>query len=203
VQPPTTKRLNLIDAMVLVAATATGFALGRMVVSEAYGGRVHFINDLVAVYAISVALTWSLAILALNLTRYLATRRELACRPGFSAVVAIVIERASETIYYAIVEGIGPSGNLSMWLLERFWHLLSLNVMNVVRSGSSAGVVTAVWLVTATANCWRPEKSWIDRTGRVLGVFWLLAAFAYWLSLWAFPVPGLRPPILPPDIPPE
>jgi hypothetical protein len=190
----TTKRLNLIDAVVLVAATATGLALGRAVASWRVT-PIEPINVVVADYAVSMALMWTLAILSLNLTRHLTTRRELACRPGFSAAVAIVVVRASDVIYYAIVKTIRPPyisspGSQPDWL----WYLLSMNVNNVVRDGSTAGVVTAVWLMTAMAGCWRAEKSWIDRTGRALGVFWLLVAVLYWLSLWVFPAPD--PPSL-------
>jgi hypothetical protein len=33
--------------------------------------------------------------------------------------------------------------------------------------------VAATWLVLATSGRWRPEKSWIDRLGRVLGIVWI------------------------------
>jgi hypothetical protein len=178
VEAQATKRLNLIDAMVLVAATATGLALGRAVVSE-YKSEPGV--DIVVDYTTSVALMWSLAILALNLTRYYTTRLELASRPGFSALVAVVVERTSNAISYAFALK-GPTVSMLDWI----WTLLWSNVVNAERDGSVAGAVAAVWLVTAMAGCWRPEKSWIDRSGRVLGVFWLLAAVGYWSSSWAF-----------------
>jgi len=127
-----------------------------------------------------VALMWSLAILALNLTHHYTTRRELACRPGFSALVAVIVERAS----FAIATALGHY-DTSASLLDWLWRVLYQNVMYADRHFSVAGAVTAVWLVTAMAGCWRPEKSWIDRTGRVFGVFWLLAAVAFWLCRWA------------------
>jgi hypothetical protein len=67
-------------------------------------------------------------------------------------------------------------------------------VTNAVRGSSSAGAVAAVWLFAALAGCWRPEKTWVDRTGRALGAFWLLVAAAYWLSVWAVPDPPMPPP---------
>ncbi len=59
--------------------------------------------DAMADGAVSVALSWTLAILLLNLTRYRATHRELACQQGISAGVAIVVERAAELFDYAVV----------------------------------------------------------------------------------------------------
>jgi hypothetical protein len=42
---------------------------------------------------------------------------------------------------------------------------------------SCGGWVAAVWLTLALSHAWRPEPSWIDRSGRVLGV----AAIFHWL----------------------
>ena len=38
--------------------------------------------------------------------------------------------------------------------------------------------VAAVWLLLALSGRWRPEKSWIDRLGRLLGVVWIACAIA-------------------------
>jgi hypothetical protein len=173
--------------MVLVAATAAGLGLGRVLV----GSREPWM-DIKVNYAVSVALLWTLALLALNFTRYRAPVRELACRPGFSAGIAIIVERLVAFISDAIADPL-------LWFLEPtisvstlpdfLKQLLCLCVGSAVRSGACTGVVAAVWLVTAMAGCWRPEKTWLDRTGRALGVFWLLITIAYWVSLWAFPAP--------------
>ncbi len=36
--------------------------------------------------------------------------------------------------------------------------------------------VAAAWIALAFNGRWRPERSWIDRLGRGLGVFWLGSA---------------------------
>src|SRR4051794_26777752 len=100
VDNPARKRFNLVDAIILIAAIAAGFALGRMVAPS--GEESRLTRDSVAAYAVSLALTWAVAILALNLSRYRTTPRDLACRPGFSAVAAILIDRASDILYYAV-----------------------------------------------------------------------------------------------------
>ncbi len=35
-------------------------------------------------------------------------------------------------------------------------------------------VVAAVWLLLALSGRWRPERSWIDRLGRVVGATWIV-----------------------------
>ncbi len=40
-------------------------------------------------------------------------------------------------------------------------------------------VVAGAWLALILAGAWRPEPSWIDRAGRTLGWFWIVAALAF------------------------
>ena len=37
----------------------------------------------------------------------------------------------------------------------------------------AAPAVAGAWLVLVVSGRWRPERGWIDRFGRVLGVLWL------------------------------
>jgi hypothetical protein len=103
--------------------------------------------------------------------------------------VAIVVQLLAEFVYWAIDfpdwEWFSPFKSAS--ILPAVLESLAMCVATFERSSSCVGVVGAVWLVTAMAGCWRPEKTWLDRTGRALGVFWLLLTVAYWLSLHAFP----------------
>jgi hypothetical protein len=38
--------------------------------------------------------------------------------------------------------------------------------------------VAAIWLLLVLSGRWRPERSWIDRLGRLLGVVWIAVAIA-------------------------
>jgi hypothetical protein len=38
--------------------------------------------------------------------------------------------------------------------------------------------VAVIWLLLALTGRWRPERSWIDRLGRLLGVVWIACAIA-------------------------
>lgn len=42
-------------------------------------------------------------------------------------------------------------------------------------------VVAGAWLTLRMAGAWRPEPTWVDRAGRALGLFWILAAFHFLL----------------------
>lgn len=46
--------------------------------------------------------------------------------------------------------------------------------------------VVSAWLVLAFCGRWRAEPSWIDRTGRVFGSFWVgLWMFRWYLVVWS------------------
>jgi hypothetical protein len=173
------RKFKLVDAIVLVAATAGGLALGKAAAAEDATR-----NDAAADYLVSVALLWTLAIFALNLTRYRVPRPEVACSPGFSAGVAVSVTLFADFIYYAFL----TQHRSSFWritivaLPAKILRYLLMCVQNLASSGSCTAAVAAVWLVTAMAGCWIAQKTWLDRTGRVLGVFWLLATAMYWPS---------------------
>jgi hypothetical protein len=42
-------------------------------------------------------------------------------------------------------------------------------------------IVAGAWLALILARAWRPEPTWVDRAGRALGVFWLVAALHFFL----------------------
>ena len=43
--------------------------------------------------------------------------------------------------------------------------------------------VVGAWTTLLLSSCWRPENSWIDRAGRVLGVYWIgTIAVPFWRS---------------------
>jgi len=92
------RRFNLIDGIVLVAATAMGLALARAVVPS-YDTS----SEAVVHVAISVVALWTLALLGLNFTRYRTTHQELACRPGVSAGIAFIVGQASQILSYTMM----------------------------------------------------------------------------------------------------
>jgi hypothetical protein len=49
---------------------------------------------------------------------------------------------------------------------------LSLAALHVPMKSSCA--VAAIWVALALSGRWRAEKSWIDRTGRLLGWYWIM-----------------------------
>ena len=56
-------------------------------------------------------------------------------------------------------------------------------VLTVSFASPCGPAVAAVWTVLALSGRWRPEGSWIDRLGRLLGATWILISL-----LAAYPI---------------
>jgi hypothetical protein len=59
-------------------------------------------------------------------------------------------------------------------------YLMMKCIMLVPQVGSAVAVV---WIVSWLSGIWRPEPSWIDRAGRILGAFWI---FNRVIIAWTF-----------------
>lgn len=53
-------------------------------------------------------------------------------------------------------------------------------------SGFAPGVMVAgSWIAMRIARRWEPEREWVDRSGRVLGVLWIATLpWFFWLAWW-------------------
>ena len=99
----------------------------------------------------------SLALLALRLRAPRPGRPVLLAQPGFWGCAAPLLVMAC---YPAILAYLGIRPDIGM----------------------DSGAVAIAWLSLGIARRWRPEPSWIDRAGRVIGLLWLSILP---LRLWA------------------
>ncbi len=180
--PPPTPRRNfaLVDLLILVAALAAGMALCRpRIRGLAFDPEAGFLSDPPTRYPLWQVLLWPdnvvvvgsamasmamLGLLAVSLRPPRARRRALLRRPGFVACVAGAAAMAANGLEVgapALFQDALPTG---VWNpFDPFWK---------VRIGPS---VIAAWLFLAGGGRWRSEAGWIDRAGRLLGLFWILA----------------------------
>jgi hypothetical protein len=125
-------------------------------------------------------LSWTTAVLLLRLRAPRPRRRRLWSQPGFLAGVAAVLAIAWKGLGVGLlvvaelvmarpglVSSIDYTGVLSTMLM------LLLGPQIAPTPASIGGAVALVWLVTWAGGRCRPEPSWIDRSGRVLGAVWM------------------------------
>lgn len=171
--------MNLVDGMILVAATALAFAVAR----PALLGRP---APLVIVLAVvpSLLIAWTLAVLALRLRQPRPSLRALMRQPGFTAIAAASAALAVAAVPFAAVlvyRWFHPVPTIRVFTIDRWVAIRRSTVewLPIVLVHSAAFVGPAVaggWLHLAASGRRRTERGWIDPLGRFLGAIWVAAA---------------------------
>lgn len=160
--------------MILVAATGVGLAWARY--NYEWDGRPPPFWDAArsvykrAALVIAVGLlevlpllfAWTLAVLTIRLRRPRPRLRVLLRQPGFvaslSATLALLL--CGLTLIPDLASGNKPA--------PLRWYLVNF-------TPEPAFAVFGAWFTLAANRRWRPEPSWIDRLGRLLGIAWFLS----------------------------
>ncbi len=178
--PAEIRRFTLIDAMVLIAATALSLVLIREYVDYLQNRRILSVltrdwslaslwrwGTLLSGALAPLAVSLSLALWLLRLEKLKPSVRRLLRQPGMMASSAAVIAtslflvKALFSQYY-----LSQASSSRMLPLEGLW---------MVRLPWNGEVVAVVWLLLWASGSWRSEPSWIDRAGRALGVYWIVS----------------------------
>ncbi len=179
-EPPRTgpeTRFGLLDAMVLVAATAAGMGLMRatylmdhlgdlviLLQSGTVSNRVEIGRQL-AVSLSPVLAMWSLAAVVLVVRRGRQSRP--GTQPGFVA---------------GVVATLGVLLLMAPLLLMSDWWVNGTAGWIEVPALMTGYATLMSWASLALAGAWSPRAHWLDRLGRVLGSLWIGLSFA---SLYA------------------
>ena len=163
------RSMTISDAMALVATSAVGLA-------TAPGLPFHVMPSSSPAFALRmtavfVALPLTLILIPLRL-RWPRPRRPgrhpgtVACLAVALALAFILAEQASSSFKPVPAPA----------RLEPHYRAINL-VFNLLRLDLYSPAVAGAWLALALSGRWRPERDWLDRTGRVLGVCWIVAPF--------------------------
>jgi hypothetical protein len=155
---------------------------------------------IIAMTLSACATPMTLACLACRFRRPRPAWRRLTIQPGTAALIACSVAFAARMVQLAAslrsphVAGLGTYefGRISTIPLSDSVPLVLMSTTHgngvigkiepigcfgvlVTSFTSPCGLaVAAVWLVLALSGRWRPERSWIDRLGRVLGATWIV-----------------------------
>ncbi len=171
----TERRLTILDAMVMVVATAGTLALSRPFLGAGNPGRSGWVGPLAIL--VGVLVTWTPTVLWLRLRQPRPTVRRLARQPGFAAgvvgtsilalgvvaTVLLTLIRLARQGMTRRVGGFQPSDD-PLW-----WNGVVLHFAAVV-----GPAVIAAWIVLALAGRRRPVRGWIDGLGRAIGAGWII-----------------------------
>jgi hypothetical protein len=161
------RRMNLSDAMILVAVTgaALGIARGCLLYImlkplPSYAARL-------TVVFVALALTISLIPLRFRQPRPRRPGRHpgtVACCAVAMALMFILVREAISWLHpVPSTYGLPP-------------HYRAVNfIFNLDRLDLYSLAVAGAWLALALSGRWRPEPDWLDRAGRVLGLLWIVS----------------------------
>jgi hypothetical protein len=180
------REFRLLDAMILVAATASGCGvmkwLNRGALRDLYaqcwdllregpGDNLAAVGQSILILADLMMPLVAMVMLAFIAMRLLGPRppfRRLARQPGIVAACASCLASVLiglPVIFVALVAG---------WDDVSEWFVAEEQVMLVTMCGGLAVLVS--WVTLLLSRRWRAERSWVDRLGRAIGVFWIMAA---------------------------
>ncbi len=189
---PVARPFTLLDAMILVAATAAAGPglrwVGRFLEPDNLPdllyqlparGEFGAFGLVLVVLSPPVAVAWTVAAIPLRLRRPRPPWRRLGRQPGWVAACSAVPGMA--------VLALGVGVNVLGWGGSVF-YLDDIEMSLFVLAPSLAGAtVLGAWMALVLGRRWRAEASWLDRLGRALGVYWLaMGAGAPFVLRWMF-----------------
>jgi hypothetical protein len=189
---PPRRAFNLMDAVLLIVATALGFALWRIhgpfasacytSASRPREGAVWnaetwflFASELYNLYASVVrtlqpfCLTLTLTTLALRLRQPRPELQYVSGEAGTAACLSMAVAAAVTAIpAFCVVHASGKTYE-SAW--SDFYSTL------LVISPFCGSSIIGAWTVIPLKSGWRKKRDWIELSGRVLGVYWIGTIF--------------------------
>jgi hypothetical protein len=169
------RRMNLSDAMILVAVTGTALAIARACLLSIMPRSLPSFAARLTIVFIALALTISLIPLRFRRPR----PRRPGRHPGTVACCAVAMALA----FILAREAISWLRPVPSQTLLSVPHYRAINfIFNLDRLDLYSFAVAGAWLALALSGRWRPEPDWLDRTGRVLGLLWIVSPF---ITAWA------------------
>jgi hypothetical protein len=165
---------TLLDGMILVAATAAGFALWRwLFLDQLDATRNHaaapdrFGSTFFSLYlsAAPIVLVQMIGFVFLRARQPRHSWRRMMCQPGLAGCVA--------ALGFLIC-----GATLARPLLGKAYPMLPVGLLGAFLPSAVGSAVAVAWLLLALGRRWRHERGWIDGIGVILGCYWLWAALA-------------------------
>lgn len=183
-------RLTLADASLLIAAAAVAFSVFRGIApvlrwtspwpnlfsrpNAGWGPREIYERAIEAqVPLLPFAIAWTLVLPVLQLRR--GRWRRAARRPGTVACLAAILGGLLPFACMALMLGYNLAIASSLRMRAVVWVAWAVRMM-FPPIGLS---VLVAWTTLALSGRWRRPADWIDRSGRALGVFWIVIGLGF------------------------
>ncbi|OJW18664.1 MAG: hypothetical protein BGO49_23340 [Planctomycetales bacterium 71-10] len=181
--PTPERRFTLLDAMVLIAATAAALtfirATGLSFLEPTFDhprAKYAALARHEASMAMPFLTSWTLAFFGLRLIPPRPRLRRLGRQPGTAACIAAILAVAIHSmwllsVFIGVVDPVGKG-----WLrVPRFFFESFGDV--------APYAIIGAWSTYALSARRRPRTDWVDRFGNILGVAWIVAVLARSVAL--------------------
>jgi hypothetical protein len=167
------RRFGIIDWMGIVAAAAVAVALTRYHLGEIPIARRPGVAIAHVTRSVALPLSWMVVALS-SVGRVPGRRRPRP--PGVAACVGVIVATGLSLSFWvhAVITSVPGLG----W--ADFWQFIAQQIIGPMPPDIAVG---SVWAVLALDRRWRPEPTWLDRLGRILGTYWLADALGVPLTL--------------------
>jgi hypothetical protein len=167
--------LRLADLMGLIASTAVGIALVTGFLADTHSlpgvDREWGWEQLEGLYA-SVLVLMALTVgLALSWIGRL--RRPLRLASQSPGAIACLV---ASTVLIAVAYHLAVNYATEQVAMDRqsvFWRIGYWRAIIGLAPTAIGVLILSGWNLVAVGGCWTPEPTWIDRSGRVLGLCWI------------------------------
>jgi len=171
--------------MIVVAVVATSFAGARTLLSlQKMPSASWAVTALWG--SLWIVLTPTLGLIPARLSRPRPVRDRLWRQPGWVACFAVALALAISIVQQLlslVFLLIRRPGAVRGELLVTYFREMSLRLPQ-----QAVFAVAAAWAVLALGGWWESDRSWIDRLGRLFGLYWL----AFPLMSWFVEVMSIR-----------
>jgi len=190
------RKFTLLDAMIITAAVGIGLFVVRDINADwsgvtptKLGGTINLLSAYThPINPVMLAVT--LSALVISIRRPRPSIRRVLRRPGtiacFGAIAVTLLESVQGILCDWTMSFDDANDNISEFVRNCSFEDLHNTLWGVywglpTRIGHT---VTVLWLVLIISGRWHPEPNWIDRMGRILGVFWILVGILWWCKNW-------------------
>lgn len=174
------RRFTIADGMILVASTALALVAARSKIVDPSMPRTTW------AWAVPnltwVGLAFTLALIPIRLGRPRPARDELWRQPGLLACVSVAIALLISILEQVVSISTFAMRRPNISLRGEFGPILEETIYRL--PGQAILVIAASWTILALGGRWKAERGWIDRAGRVIGVYWIVINLVSWCSVF-------------------
>jgi hypothetical protein len=182
---PIQRRLSIADIMILILASAASTLILQSYLPGHARQLGYFRRNATDPLGLWILWSWlhgpgsclvvplMAALILMRLRQPRPRWSRLISQPGFVACLAVMASILPGIAWIATIHhrpGFQrPGGFEQVWSIATHW---------------ADTTVLGSWMALALSRRWRPEPSWIDRSGRVLGLYWVLLLFLVYAIQW-------------------